>query len=185
MRGVLVALMVLTASSASSQVGLQFGPLVSARDDFQDARLGLHGGISFNLNDNFSIGALYVQRGRECCLVHSVEVPVVYRRKLDQVSHVLVGAALSYGEFPEVSALLGLGVEMYAADGRTVELEAAFTHGLIGAIYEEDASDGERGRTFRVGLNVRWTQHVRRPRAEYGLPRPGVAAHGAGTRERT
>ena len=82
MRTVLVVLMALTTSPASAQVGFQFGPLVAARDDFTDARLGLYAGVHYDMTDRFQIGVLYVQRGKECCLVHSVEVPAVYRRKL-------------------------------------------------------------------------------------------------------
>lgn len=153
MRTVLVVLMALTTSPASAQVGFQFGPLVAARDDFTDARLGLYAGVHYDMTDRFQIGVLYVQRGKECCLVHSVEVPAVYRRKLDEVAYVLIGGTLIYGEDPDIGTLLGLGGEIHASDARTVGLEATFVYGLLSVIL--GAEEQYRDRTFRVGLNIR------------------------------
>ena len=153
MRTVLVVLMALIASPAAAQVGFQFGPLVAARDDLTRARFGLYAGVHYDLADRFQVGVLYVQRGRECCLAHSVEVPGVYRRKFDEVAYVLIGGTLIYGEDPDIGALLGVGAAMHASDARTIGLEATVAYGLLGIIL--GAEEPYRDRTFRVGLNIR------------------------------
>ena len=158
-RGVLAAGMMI-ATPAAAQVGFQVGWLVSWLYEFDESRYGLQAGVHYDLHDRVQIGVLYVSKGRECCAVHSVEVPITYRHPVGEIAHVLVGVAPGYddhGDFSEpieVSALLGLGVEMRRTDGRRIFLEAVFTHGLIGA--QHDTSYVPRHyKTVRVGLNVR------------------------------
>ena len=158
-RGVLAAGMTI-ATPAAAQVGFQVGWLVSWLYEFDESRYGLQAGVHYDLHDRVQVGVLYVNKGEECCAVHSIEVPITYRHPVGEIAHVLVGVAPGYddhGSFSkpfEVSALLGLGAEMFRTDGRRVFLEAAFTHGLIGA--QHDTSWKQRHyKTVRVGLNVR------------------------------
>ena len=149
------------ATPAAAQAGFQVGGLVSWLYEFErEARLGFQAGVLYDLGDRFQVGVLYVNKGRKCCAVHSIEVPVTYRHPVGEIAHVLVGVAPGYdnhGEFSEpleVSALLGLAAEMHRTDGRRIFLEVAFTHGLIGA--QHDTSwEPRHYKTIRVGLNVR------------------------------
>ena len=158
-RGVLAAGMMI-ATPAAAQVGFQVGWLVSWLYEFDESRRGLQAGVHYDLHDRVQVGVLYVNKGEECCVVHSIEVPITYRHPFGEIAHVLVGVAPGYddhGDFSEpieVSALLGLGAEILRTDGRRVFLEAAFTHGLIGA--QHDTSwEPRHYKTVRVGLNVR------------------------------
>ncbi len=151
---VLVALMALAASPASAQVGFQFGPLVSWLYDFQQARFGFYGGIHYDVSDRFRVGVLYATKGRDCCVVHTVEVPITYRRKLDEVAYVVAGVVPHYGEFPEINVLAGLGVEAHRSDTGVFGLEAAFTHGVLGAAHDTSYKL-RRYKSFRVGLIFR------------------------------
>jgi len=154
MRSLLAALMVLAASPTMAQVAAEFGPVVASVDDWQNARIGLYGGVSLDLRDCFSIAALYVQRGQDCCLRHSIEMPVTYRHRLDEVAYAIAGVAPSYaGEYSDVGVLAGLGVGMHDSGARTIQLELAYVHGLL-----VDILGGEeqyQSRTFRVGLSIR------------------------------
>ena len=158
-RGVLAAGMMI-ATPAAAQVGFQVGGLVSWLYEFDESRFGFQAGVHYDLHDRVQAGVLYVNKGEECCAVHSVEVPITYRHPVGKIAHVLVGVAPGYddhGGFSEpieLSALLGLGAEIFRTDGRRIFLEAAFTHGLIGA--QHDTSWKLRHyKTVRVGLNVR------------------------------
>ncbi len=160
MQGALAASIMLVAPPAAAQVGFQFGGLLSWLYEFDETRLGFQAGVHYDLGDRFQVGVLYVNKGDECCMVHSIEVPITYRHPVGEIAHVLVGVAPGYddhGGFSEpleVSALLGLGVEMLRREGRRIFLEAAFTHGLIGA--QHDTSwEPRHYKTVRVGLNVR------------------------------
>ena len=147
---------VMIATPAAAQAGFQVGGLMSWLYEFDETRLGFQAGMHYDLHDRVQVGVLYVNKGR----THSIEVPITYRHPVREIAYVLVGVAPGYdhhGEFSEpfeVSALLGLGVEMLRTDGRRIFLEAAFTHGLIGA--QHDTSYVPRHyKTIRVGLNVR------------------------------
>lgn len=159
-QGALAASIMLAAPPAAAQVGFQFGGLLSWLYGFDESRVGFQAGVHYDLEDRFQVGVLYVNKGDECCMVHSIEVPITYRHPVGEIAHVLVGVAPGYdhhGGFSEpleVSALLGLGVEMLRREGRRIFLEAAVTHGLIGA--QHDTSYEPRHyKTIRVGLNVR------------------------------
>ena len=148
------------APPAAAQVGYQVGGLLSWLYGLDDTRLGFQAGMHYDLHDRFQVGVLYVNKGHECCMTHSVEVPVTYRHPVVEVAHVVVGVAPGYdhhGEFSEpleVSVLLGLGAEMLRRDGHRIFLEVAFTHGLIGAQHNTSWPP-QRYKTIRLGLNVR------------------------------
>ena len=158
-RGVLAAGMMI-ATPAAAQVGFQVGGLVSWLYEFDESRFGFQAGVHYDLHDRVQVGVVYVNKGDECCMVHSIEVPITYRHPINEFAHVLVGVAPGYdhhGGFSEpleVSALLGLGVEMLRTAGRRIFLEAAFTHGLIGATHDT-SYEPKHYKTVRVGLNVR------------------------------
>ena len=149
------------ATPAAAQVGFQVGGLVSWLYEFErETRLGFLAGMHYDLHDRFQVGVLYVNKGEECCMVHSIEVPITYRHPVGEIAHVLVGVAPGhddhggFSEPIEVSALVGLGAEMLRTDGRRVFLEAAFTHGLIGAAHDT-SYESRHYKTIRVGLSVR------------------------------
>lgn len=157
-RGVLAAGMMI-ATPAAAQVGFQVGGLVSWLYEFDESRYGLQAGVHYDLHDRVQVGVLYVNKGRECCAVRSVEVPITYRHPVGEIVHVLVGVAPGYddhGDFSEpieVSALLGLGAKMPRTGERRIFLEATFTHGLIGAQHDTSWKP-RRYKTVRVGLNA-------------------------------
>ena len=154
MRALLVLFGVLAASPATAQVGAQFGPVVASVDHWQQARFGLYGGVSLDLGDSFSIAALYVQRGDDCCLSHAIEIPVTYRHRLDEVAYAIAGLAPSYaGPSSDVGVLAGLGVGMHDSGERIVQLELVYVHGLLVDIL--GAGKDYQNRTFRVGLSIR------------------------------
>ena len=149
------------ATPATAQVGFQVGGLVSWLYEFErETRLGFQTGVHYDPHDRFQIGVLYVNKGEECCMTHSIEVPITYRHPIHELAHVLVGVAPGYdhhGEFSEpieVSALLGLGAEMHRTDAHRIFLDVAFTHGLIGAVHDT-SWEPRHYKTIRVGLNVR------------------------------
>lgn len=148
------------ATPAAAQVGYQVGGLMSWLYGFDETRLGFQAGMHYDPHDRVQVGVLYVNKGRECCMTHSIEVPITYRHPIREIAYVVVGVAPGYdhhGEFSEpleVSALLGLGAEMLRTDRRRIFLEVAFTHGLIGA--QHDTSwEPRHYKTVRLGLNVR------------------------------
>ena len=106
------------------------------------------------MSDSFQVGVLYAAKGQDCCVVHTVELPITYRRKLDDVAYVVAGVVPHYGQFPEINVLVGLGAEAHRSDTRVVGFEAAFTHGLLGAAHDTGYSL-RRYKSLRVGLNFR------------------------------
>ena len=131
MRTLLAVLMVaLAATPASAQRGtVHFGLALASLHHhvWEDTKSGFYGGVSFDVRDHFRLGALYVQRGSGGYRVHSLEVPVLYRRRLGDIT-LTVGPAFSYADFPDVGALIGLSVR-----GRDYPLgaEVAFVYGLV------------------------------------------------------
>jgi hypothetical protein len=91
--------------------------------EFDESRYGLQAGVHYDLHDRVQVGVLYVNKGRECCAVHSVEVPITYRHPVGEIVHVLVGVAPGYDDHGdssepiEVSALLSLSAEMHGITG--------------------------------------------------------------------
>ena len=159
-RGVLAAGMMI-ATPAAAQVGFQAGGLVSWLYEFErSTRVGFQAGVHYDLHDRVQVGVLYVNKGEDCCAVHSIEVPITYRHPVGEIAHVLVGVAPGHDDHGdwsepiEVSALLGLGAEMLRTDERRIFLEVAFTHGLIGARHDT-SWETRHYKTIRVGLNVR------------------------------
>lgn len=110
--------------------------------------------MHYDVSDSFQVGVLYAAKGQDCCVVHTVELPITYRRKLDDVAYVVAGVVPHYGQFPEINVLVGLGAEAHRSDTRVVGFEAAFTHGLLGAAHDTGYSL-RRYKSLRVGLNFR------------------------------
>ena len=156
MRAVLVVLIMAIANSptAAQRVGFHFGPLVATvgDDGWQESRFGLHLGASVDVLDSFQVAAFYVQKGRSCCRVHSVEVPLLYKRRLDQISYAVIGVAPSYGDYADVGVMAGLGIEVHRSENRVAGLEASFTYGLVrnSASFSHGSEKGHR--VFRVAL---------------------------------
>ena len=131
MRTLLAVLMVaLAAAPAAAQRGkVHFGLALASLHHhvWEDTKSGFYGGVSFDVRDHFRLGALYVQRGSGGYRVHSIEVPVLYRRGLGDIT-LTAGPAFSYADYPDVGAMVGLSVR-----GRDypVGAEVAFVYGLL------------------------------------------------------
>ena len=95
---------------------------------WERTRGGAYAGMSFDVRDYLRLGVLYVQKGDEELRVHSVEVPVLYKRRIAENTHFLVGAAPSYGNYPDVGATIGLAMQ---AEDRPLGADVAFVYGLV------------------------------------------------------
>ena len=95
---------------------------------WEKTRGGAYAGMSFDVRDYLRLGVLYVQKGDEELRVHSVEVPVLYKRRIAENTHVLVGPAPSYGNYLDVGAMIGLALQ---ADDRPLGADVAFVYGLV------------------------------------------------------
>ena len=90
-QGALAASIMLAAPPAAAQVGFQFDGLLSWLYGFDESRVGFQAGVHYDLEDRFQVGVLYVNKGDECCMVHSIEVPITYRHLVGEITRVLVG----------------------------------------------------------------------------------------------
>ena len=161
MRALLAAGVLLSAPPVAAQVSLQVGGLASWLQDYDEPRAGFYGGVHYDLHDRVRVGVLYVNKGRECCTVHSIEAPITYRHRVGEIGHVFVGVAPGYDdrgqhipEWLEISALFGLAVDVLPSAARRIQLEAAFSQGLIGAQHDTTWRSISY-KTVRVGLNIR------------------------------
>lgn len=147
-------MMALAAVPAAAQSGrVHFGLALASLHDpvWEDTIRGFYGGLSFDVRDHFHLGALYVQRGSGSYRVHSIEVPVLYKRRLGDIT-LTAGPAFSYNDYPDVGALVGLSVR-----GRDypVGAEVAFVYGLVP---DRNCCTGgvipSGHRVLRIGLEV-------------------------------
>lgn len=154
MRTLLVLMVALVAAPASAQRGrVHFGLALASLHHpvWEDTKSGFYGGVSLDVRDHFRLGALYVQRGSAGYRVHSIEVPVLYRRRLGDIT-LTAGPAFSYADYPDVGALVGLSVQ-----GRDypVGAEVAFVYGLVP---DRNCCTGgvtlSGHRVLRIGLEV-------------------------------
>ena len=161
MQALLAAGMLLSAPPVVAQLGLQVGGLASWLYDyeFDEPRAGFYGGVHYDLHDRVRVGVLYVNKGREDLGIHSIEAPITYRHRVGEIGHVFVGVAPSYDDHGprisdplEISALFGLGIDLPRF--RPIQLEAAFSHGLIGTPHDTTWIPISY-KTIRVGLNIR------------------------------
>ncbi|MCY3700763.1 MAG: hypothetical protein OXH46_14180 [Gemmatimonadetes bacterium] len=161
MQALLAAGILLGAPPVAAQVGLQAGGLVSWLYEYNGPRAGFYGGVHYDLHDRVRVGVLYVNKGREDFGIHSIEAPITYRQPVGEIGHVFVGVAPSYDDHGhrmsdpfEISALFGLAIDVLPSAARRIQLEAAFSQGLIGA--QHDTTWVPRSyKTVRVGLNIR------------------------------
>ena len=153
MHRLLMLMAVMAAAPAAGQT-LQFGPTIAGHGYEAWTKLagGFYAGVSIDPRDNLRTGVFYVLKGEKGYRVRSVEVPVLYRRRIAENTHLVVGPAPSYdGEQVDLGAYLGITVR---ADGRPVGLEAAFVYGLRDYHYltHDDSEPGHR--VLRIGLEV-------------------------------
>lgn len=130
MRTLMVLMVALVAAPASAQrstvtLGLALASL--HHPVWEDTKSGFYGGVSFDVRDHFRLGALYVQKGSGGYRVHSIEVPVLYKRGLGDIT-LTVGPAFSYADYPDVGAMVGLSVR---GQDFPVGAEVAFVYGLV------------------------------------------------------
>lgn len=160
MQALLAAGMLLSAPPVVAQVGLQVGGLASWLYNYDESRVGFYAGVHYDLHDRVRVGVLYLNKGEECCTVHSIEAPITYRQPVGEIGHVFVGVAPGYddhGGFSkplEINALLGLAIDVLPSAARRIQLEAAFSQGLIGAQHDTTWIPISY-KTVRVGLNIR------------------------------
>ena len=161
---IVVLLAALTAKSLSGQVALggHFGPVASKDGGDDNVRLGIFAGVSaeFDLARDIRTGAFYVQKGSGCCpALHYVEVPVLFKFRLDDLSYLLVGPAVGYlydeGRRWDVGAVAALGIEMSRSEQLAIMLEASFNYGLLGPGGLDDIGPGdEANRAFSLGVRL-------------------------------
>ncbi len=155
MRTLLAVLMAALAAATVSAQGrnLHFGATVASMHYYalEKTRFGVYGGVSFDVLDHLRIGAFYVQKGRDCCRVHSIEVPVLYKRRLTEASYLVMGPALSYGDYPDIGAMVGLGVR---AQDRPIGAEVAFVYGLVPDSNANVHGSEPGHRVLRIGLEI-------------------------------
>ena len=122
----------LTATSLSGQVawGGHFGPVASTDGGDDKVRLGIFAGVSaeIDLARAIRVGAFYVQKGSGCGpALHYVEVPVLFKFRLGDLSYLLVGPAVGYllddGRRWDVGAVAALGTEMSRSEQLAVMFE--------------------------------------------------------------
>ena len=147
---------VLTAALAAAPVSAQganlyFGPTIASLHYYawENTGVGVYGGVSFDVRDYLRLGAFYVQRGNASGRVHSIEIPVLYKRRIAD-THLVVGPAPSYGDYLDVGAMIGLTVR---AD-RPVGLELAFVYGLVPDRYCCTHGSWSGHRVLRVGVEI-------------------------------
>ena len=148
-----VLMVALAAAPASAQRGeVHFGLALASQHHhvWEDTKSGFYGGVSLDVRDHFRLGALYVQRGSGGYRVHSIEVPVLYRRRLGDIT-LTAGPACSYADYPDLGAMVGLSVR-----GRDYPVGAgmAFVYGLVpdGNGCTDGSLNGHR--VLRIGLEV-------------------------------
>lgn len=150
-----VLMMALAAAPASAQrAKAHFGLTLASLNDYlwENTTTGVYGGVSFDLRDYLRLGAFYVQKGSEGYRVHSVEVPVLYKYRIDKSTHLLVGPAPGYGNYMDVGAVIGLSVR---GQDRPIGAEVAFVYGLVPDRYCCTGGVIESGhRVLRIGLEV-------------------------------
>lgn len=149
-----VLMMALAVSPAAAQSGrVHFGLALASLHHhvWEDTKSGFYGGVSFDVRDHFRLGALYVQRGSGSYRVHSIEVPVLYKRRLGDVT-LTAGPAFSYADYPDVGATVGLSVR---GSDYPIGAEAAFVYGLVP---DRNCCTGgvtlSGHRVIRIGLEV-------------------------------
>ena len=103
-------------------------------------------------------GVFYVQKGEEGFRVRSIEVPVLYKRRIGENTHLLVGPAPSYdGDRLDVGATIGLAVR---AEDRAIGMEVAFVYGPVP--YRYHTGDSEPGhRVLRIPRAARGSTSCR------------------------
>ena len=152
---VATVLMSATVASPASAQGsnLHFGPLVSGMYDnpWEYTRFGVYAGVSLDAGDHLRLGVFYVQKGRACCRVHTIELPVLYKHRLTESSYLVAGPALSYGDYPDIGVVVGLGVR---AEDRPIGAEAAFVYGLLRDAYAFAHHTEAGHRVLRFGLEI-------------------------------
>lgn len=150
-----VLMMALAAVPASAQrAKAHFGLSLASLNDYlwENTTTGVYGGVSFDLRDYLRVGAFYVQKGSEGHRTHAVEVPVLYKRRIAESTHLLVGPVPGYGDYLDVGAVVGLSVR---GQDRPIGAEVAFVYGLVP---DRDCCTGgvtlSGHRVLRIGLEV-------------------------------
>lgn len=149
---VLMAALAAAPVSAQSTSRLHLGVTVTSLhySVWENTRSGAYGGFSFDVRDYLRMGALYVQKGNESQRVHSIEVPLLYKRRIAENTHLLVGPVPTYGEYLDIGAVIGLATR---AEDRPIGAEVAFVYGLVRDQRLTHGSDSGH-RVLRIGLEV-------------------------------
>ena len=172
----------LTTLPLSAQgVGWHGGVVVAKESGQQTVGFGFFGGVSGDFQvlgdgrDNIRTGVFYVQKGAAadgpfsdtrsgCCVLHYVEVPVLYKFRLDEISYALVGPAASYlfslrdsgtaGRRLDLGAVAGLGIEVRRSESLAIMFEVAFNYGLLDTTGHSIGAGDAANRAVTVGVRL-------------------------------
>ena len=178
---VVVGAALATLPLSAQGVGWHGGFVVAKESGQQTIGFGFFGGVSGDFRvlgderDNIRTGVFYVQKGAapdgpfsgtrsDCCILHYVEVPVLYKFRLDEISYALVGPAASYlfslwdsgaaGRRLDLGAVAGLGIEVRRSERLAVMFEAAFNYGLLDTAGHSVGAGDAANRAVTVGVRL-------------------------------
>lgn len=158
-----------TAPASAQSWGWYGGPAVTWVDgDLSDKPMaGVGIGMSFQgyfgKHPEFRIDARYTQRKVDDDeRLHSLQVPVLYKRRFDEIHYALFGPAIGfsyhYGWFVmDLGAMAGLGVDISRRETRIIGLEVAYSVGLpyVLAGSEVARAGSLQGLSLRVAIRGR------------------------------
>lgn len=162
----------LTAAPLSAQsVGWHGGFVVAKESGDRAVGFGIFGGVSLDSNvlgdgrDDIRAGVFYVQKGNDCCpALHYVEVPVLYKFRLDEITYALVGPAASYlfyyedgssaGRRLDFGAVAAFGIEVLRSERLTAMFEVSFNYGLLDTAGGDFGAGDPANRAVTVGVRL-------------------------------
>ena len=133
---------------------------------------GIFAGVSSDFHilgderDDIRAGVFYVQKGNGCCpTLHYVEVPVLYKFRLDEISYALVGPVASYlfyyrdsesaGRRLDLGAVAVLGIEVSRSERLVAMFEVGFNYGLLDTAGHEFGAGDPANRAVTVGVRLK------------------------------
>ena len=152
-----VLMAVLAAAPVSAQrVRLHVGPTFATQHgNWDNTMAGGYGGVSLDVRDNLRTGIFYVQKGSDGFRIHSVEVPMLYKRRITEEAYIVIGPAPSYasydGTYVDVGAMIGVA---WREEDRGIGVEAAFVYGLVPDSHCCSHGIWPGHRVLRAGLEI-------------------------------
>lgn len=161
----------LTAAPLAAQdPGWHGGVVVAKESGDQAVGFGIFGGVSLEFNvlgdgrDGIRAGVFYVQKGNDCCTtLHYVEVPVLYKVRLDEIIYAMVGPAVGYLFYPrdhtvgrrlDFGAVAVLGAEVHRWERLAAMFEVGINYGLLDTAWHEFGAGDPANRAVTVGVRL-------------------------------